>query len=91
MGKHMSDRSTGARAAQLVRETAGTARGALMAQLRKLGIKKNTFFAWESGETTPSLHTLQAMALHGYDVVYILLGRHGASTREYQTGGDKPG
>ena len=83
----MSDRSTGARAAQLVRETAGTARGALMAQLRKLGITKNTFFAWESGETIPSLYTLQAMALHGYDVLYILIGCRGASNREYQTGG----
>lgn len=83
----MSDRSTGARAAQLVREAAGTAHGALMAQLRKLGITKNTFFAWESGETIPSLYTLQAMALHGYDVLYILIGRRGASNREYQTGG----
>lgn len=83
----MSDRSTGARAAQLVREAAGTAHGALMAQLRKLGISKNTFFAWESGETTPSLYTLQAMALHGYDVLYILIGRRGASNREFQTGG----
>lgn len=87
----MSDRSTGARAAQLVREAAGTAHGALMAQLRKLGIKKNTFFAWESGETTPSLYTLQAMALHGYDVLYILIGRRGASNREYQTGGGQAG
>lgn len=66
---HLADREIGTRAAALVRQ-----RGSPTEQLRLLGLNRKSVYAWENGDAVPSAHALQAMARHGYDVLYILTG-----------------
>lgn len=67
--KHLADREIGARAAALVRQ-----RGSPKEKMRLLGADRRTLYAWENGDATPGAYVLQAMARHGYDVLYILTG-----------------
>lgn len=87
MAKHLADREGGIRAARLIRESLSPKRGALTAKLRQLGLRKNTFNEWERGATAPGFYALQAMALCGYDVVYILTGRKESRNNEVSGGG----
>ena len=51
-------------------------------QLRNMGLSGNLFYHWGAGECDPSSKALRAMALAGYDVMYILTGkRSGVGTR----------
>ena len=43
-------------------------------QLLDMGLGKNSCFAWANGVSAPSAKALRAMALAGYDVMYILTG-----------------
>lgn len=44
-------------------------------QLRELGLGKNLLYGWSDGVCAPSAFALRAMALAGYDVMYILTGK----------------
>ena len=44
-------------------------------QLRDMGLGKNLFYGWSEGVCAPSARVLRAMALAGYDVMYILTGK----------------
>lgn len=39
-----------------------------------LGLGKNMYYSWRDGICAPSARSLRAMALRGYDVMYILTG-----------------
>lgn len=39
-----------------------------------LGLSKNMYYSWRDGICAPSAKALRAMALRGYDVMYILTG-----------------
>lgn len=43
-------------------------------QLREMGLGHNLFQSWNNGMCAPSAWVLRAMALKGYDVMYILVG-----------------
>ena len=43
-------------------------------QMREMGLGENSCYAWANGEAAPSAKALRAMALAGYDVMYILTG-----------------
>lgn len=43
-------------------------------QLREMGLGLNIFYGWCNGICDPSGRALRALALAGYDVMYILLG-----------------
>ena len=73
MGKHITDRDIGLRAAACVRERGGK-RGDLRKQMARIGLERKTIAYWEAGECVPSVYTLQRMAYAGYDVHYILTG-----------------
>lgn len=62
------DIEIGIRAAQLVRK-----HGNYADEVRRLGLRIRNIYDWEHG-ATPSGYALQSLALHGYDVHYILTG-----------------
>ena len=69
--KRKGDIEIGHRAYEELVDTFGGVRNAV----KKTGIAKNTIYAWNDGSATPSGYALQAMALCGIDVLYILTGR----------------
>ena len=42
---------------------------------KKTGLRKTTIYGWNDGSATPGGRALQAMALCGIDVIYVLTGR----------------
>lgn len=52
------------------------------ATLDMLGIDRNAYHRWEVGLNSPNGHSLEAMALHGLDVFYILTGKRGTQYAE---------
>ena len=50
------------------------ARGGVTQEMLRLGMHRNKAYEWAAGKV-PSGRALQAMALAGYDVIYILTGR----------------
>lgn len=63
----------GERAAQEIRNRVGTA-GTLKAELERLECHYDNFRQWGKCNLNPSAYALRSMALHGYDVYYILTG-----------------
>lgn len=70
MIKRKCDRSIGYRAAEEMLKVNASIRE----QCRQLGIDRNSFYQWQQGTACPDARALQALALAGYDVHYILLG-----------------
>lgn len=52
-------------------------------QLRDMGLGKNLSYAWANGICSPSSKALRAMALAGYDVMYILTGKRSKEADDY--------
>lgn len=73
MGKHITDRDIGLRAAACVRERSGK-QGDLEKTMARIGLERKAIHYWEDGGGIPSVYTLQRMAYAGYDVHYILTG-----------------
>jgi hypothetical protein len=63
------DIGIGARAFELVSAT-----GSVTREMRRLGLHRNKAYDWAGGKV-PGGRALQAMALAGYDVIYVLTGR----------------
>ena len=57
--------------------------GPISKQLRELGLGKNLFNHWADGVCAPSAKALRAMALAGYDVMYILTGKRSKEADDY--------
>ena len=72
MGSIKGDISIGARAFELIYAT-----GSVTAAMARLGVHRNKAYEWAGGKV-PGGRTLQAMAMAGYDVIYILTGRRSA-------------
>lgn len=70
--KHSTDRSIGERAYSI----ALSLNLPLTELAAQLGIDRKTIYAWKRGDP-PSVYALQALALHGWDIHYILTGDKG--------------
>lgn len=68
MSSVQGDISIGARAFELI-----SARG-VTSEMKRLGMHRNKAYEWAAGKV-PGGRALQAMALAGYDIIYILTGR----------------
>lgn len=62
----------GERAYQAIRDKAG--RKNICAELKRLDIVPQSFYAWRNGTANPSAYYLRSMALAGYDIMWILTG-----------------
>ena len=62
----------GTRAFELINAT-----GSVTKEMNRLGLHRNKAYEWNAGKV-PSGRALQAMALAGHDVIYILTGRRAA-------------
>lgn len=69
-----TDTAIGRRAAAAIRDRAHERRTTYTAQRQLLGLEQSVFCRWEHGQGAPGAKFLQAMALDGYDVHYILTG-----------------
>lgn len=69
--KHKTDPKIGRRAAEEILKKDCFVKS----ELQRLGLYRNSFYTWNSGECCPDARALQAMAECGYDVVYILTGQ----------------
>lgn len=69
MSNKKGELSIGHRAFELI-----SAKGNVSKETREIGISKSKAYDWANG-LCPSARSLQAMALAGYDVMYILTGR----------------
>lgn len=69
-----TDKAIGRRAAAEIRVRAYERRTTYTVQRELLGLEQSVFHRWENGLGAPGAKFLQAMALDGYDVHYILTG-----------------
>ena len=70
MSSRKPDRAIGQRACEEMLRMDST----VAEQSRRMGIDKNSFYNWQRGESCPNARALQALAVCGYDVFYILTG-----------------
>lgn len=69
MSSVQGDIAIGTRAFELISAT-----GSVTREMHRLGLHRNKAYDWAAGKV-PSGRALQAMALAGHDVIYILTGR----------------
>ena len=67
--RHLADREIGKRAYAVALSKGNS----LCALAKSMGLDRKAFYHMKEGNP-PSVFTLQAMALHGWDVHYILTG-----------------
>lgn len=72
MAQHRTDYKIGVRAAREVFDRSGNK--GVCRIMRDLGICEHNYYKWRNG-VAPSPDSLQRLALAGYDVEYILIGR----------------
>ena len=70
----MAKESIGERAAQAIEARAAANGTSLSAEMELLGVCRKTLGDWRSRGRNPQGYYLQQMALHGYDIYYILTG-----------------
>jgi hypothetical protein len=68
----MKDKAYARRAVGCILQHIGD--GTLKSELERLNIPKETFSWWSRGRFNPTAPALEAMALAGYDIHYILTG-----------------
>lgn len=76
MSSVQGDISIGARAFELVNAT-----GSVTKEMHRIGLHRNKAYDWANGKV-PGGRALQAMALAGYDVIYILTGRRSGNAAD---------
>lgn len=74
-----TDKEIGRRAAAAIRDRAHERNSTYTVQRQQLGLEQSVFHRWEHGQGAPGAKFLQAMALDGYDVHYILTGERRTS------------
>lgn len=67
--------SIGERACKAISERAMQSGTKKTYEYEKLGISRRVICGWKKDNVDPSAYFLQQMALHGYDVYWILTGK----------------
>jgi hypothetical protein len=66
--------SIGKRAAQAIESKAKENGREVSEELKRIGASRKNLSDWRKKGRNPQAYYLQQMALHGYDIYYILLG-----------------
>ena len=67
--------TVGERTVQAIKDRAKQNGTKKSVEAEKLGISRRVMCGWDKSRTDPSAYFLQQMALHGYDIYWILTGK----------------